>query len=170
MRVEANFPERGSACGRMPMLARVPHAASNTPRTPPVTANRMLSVRSCRTTRPRLAPRAARIANSRVRPVERASRRLAMLTHAISRTKPTAPSKTQRRGATSPTMSCLSGTRRFRCPYRRQDMLSPGLGDAVHIGTCFASVTPGFSRATASMPMLMRRSRNVGSVHCPTGT
>ena len=55
-------------------------------------------MRSWRTTRPRLAPSERRMANSRVRPVERASRRFATFTQAIKSTKQTAASSTKRKG------------------------------------------------------------------------
>src|SRR6266516_1435180 len=47
--------------------------ASSKPPTPPSTASNMLSVRSCRTNRHRLAPSARRNANSRARVMPRAS-------------------------------------------------------------------------------------------------
>ncbi len=56
-----------------------------------------LSVSNCRMIRPRPAPTAARMAISRLRPVARASRRLATLAHAMSSTKPTAPASTHKR-------------------------------------------------------------------------
>src|SRR5206468_2871799 len=59
---------------------------------PCVPANHRLSTTNCRTMRARLAPTAARIAISRVRAVDFASSRFAMLAHAISSSTPTAPS------------------------------------------------------------------------------
>ena len=61
---------------------------------PPIMESSTLSVRSCRTMRPRAAPMAARIAISRERPIARANSRLATLAQAISRTQPTAPINT----------------------------------------------------------------------------
>src|SRR5215472_10759033 len=58
-------------------------------------------------TRPWLAPSAARMANSRLRPVDRASSRLATLTQAISNTNPTAANSTRRNGRMSRTMTSL---------------------------------------------------------------
>ena len=54
---------------------------------------------SWRTMRPRPAPRAERMANSRWRPVARTSRRLATLAQAISNTSPQAPSQHEQRRA-----------------------------------------------------------------------
>ena len=65
------------------------------PRTPPATATRMLSVNSWRIMSARRAPRAIQTAISRRRPVARTSRRLATLAQAIRSTTPTAPIKTQ---------------------------------------------------------------------------
>src|SRR5204862_546517 len=58
---------------------------------PPATPSTMLSVRSGRTSRDRLAPRAARIAISLRRASARGRTRLAMLVQAMSRTNATAP-------------------------------------------------------------------------------
>ena len=62
-------------------------------------ASRMLSVSSWRASRCQPAPRAVRMATSFSRPAARASRRLATLAQAISRTSATEPSSTSRRGA-----------------------------------------------------------------------
>ena len=64
------------------------------PISPPATARSVLSVSSWRTSRPRPAPSAARIASSRLRRSMRASIRFATFAQAISRTQPTAPSST----------------------------------------------------------------------------
>ena len=64
--------------------------ASRRPASPATPARTQLSVSSCRTTRPRPAPSAARSAISRVRPAARASRRFAMLAQPMSHTTPTA--------------------------------------------------------------------------------
>ena len=63
--------------------------ASRRPASPATPASTQLSVSSCRTTRARPAPSAARSAISRVRPADRASRRFAILAHAMSHTTPT---------------------------------------------------------------------------------
>jgi hypothetical protein len=51
----------------------------------------MLSVNSCLARRARLAPRAKRMANSLLRAVKRASRRVAIFAQAINNTSVTAP-------------------------------------------------------------------------------
>ena len=59
-------------------------------------ASTTLSANICRTSCSRLAPIAARIANSRRRSVARANSRFATLAQAISRTRPTAPQRIKR--------------------------------------------------------------------------
>ena len=66
-------------------------APTPAPMIPPIAARTRLSVSSWRTTRPRPAPRAERIASSRPRAVARASSRLATLAQQMSSTKPTTP-------------------------------------------------------------------------------
>ena len=100
---------RGSPDGKCCSAPFVPHAASNSPSPPPASASSMLSVRSCRTILPLPAPRAARTANSRLRPIERAMSRLATFTQAIKSTNPTAASNTSSNRRTSPTICSLSG-------------------------------------------------------------
>ncbi len=70
----------------------------------------MLSARNWRTSRARPAPSAARTATSRIRDCARASWRLATFTHAISSTKPTAPSSTNSVCLTFCTIRWCSGT------------------------------------------------------------
>ena len=60
--------------------------------------------------RPRLAPSAARTAISCCRASARDSSRLATFAHAISSTKPTAPSSISSDRRTSPTTCSCSGT------------------------------------------------------------
>ena len=66
-------------------------APTAAPSTPPTAASTRLSVSNWRTTRPRPAPSAERIASSRDRAVARASSRLATLAQQMSSTKPTTP-------------------------------------------------------------------------------
>ena len=82
---------------------------------PPTRLSNALSVKHCRTSRPRLAPRATRIANSRSREIARASIRLATLAHAIDNTSPTAPKSSQR---VDPTTSSTGGRSRLTCKER----------------------------------------------------
>ena len=67
---------------------RLPHQAAGTARAPPINASTILSARSCRTSRPRLAPSACLMAISQRRLEARAKSRLAMLAHATSNTIP----------------------------------------------------------------------------------
>ena len=71
--------------------------ATTNPTAPAATPSSRLSARSCRNSRPRPAPSAARTAISCRRPVARASSRLATLTHAISSTSVTARNQHQQR-------------------------------------------------------------------------
>ncbi len=73
-------------------MSMVSHANADAD-APPATASSVLSVSSCRTSRPRPAPSAARIASSRSRPSIRASVRLATFAQAISSTSPVMPSR-----------------------------------------------------------------------------
>ena len=76
---------------------------------PPARESNTLSVSNWRTMRPRPAPIAARMANSRLRPVARTSSRLATLAHAISSTSPTAPSIVSSELRASPMMLSRNG-------------------------------------------------------------
>ena len=87
-----------------------PAAASAKPRAPPKSASSVLSVSSWRTSRPRPAPSAARIASSRLRRSMRDSIRLATLAQAISSTQPTAPSSTSSVGRARSVSSSPSPT------------------------------------------------------------
>ena len=87
------------------MIKRIPSGASARPSAPPTNDRNTDSVRTCRSTRPELAPSAVRIAISFWRPKALAKIRLATLTHAISSTHATAPSRTSMAGRTSLTRS-----------------------------------------------------------------
>ncbi len=101
---------RGNVRGTAATAARVPQAASSSPKPPPAIASPRLSVRSCRIRRPWPAPE--RCANRKLPAacLERASSKLATLTHAISNTNATAPSRTSNTGRTSPTICSRIGT------------------------------------------------------------
>ena len=73
----------------------------------------MLSVKVWRINRPRDAPIARRTAISRYLEDDRASSRLAIFTHAISKTKLTEPSNTISITFAFPTTSFCSGTSRI---------------------------------------------------------
>jgi len=80
------------------------------PNAPPVSANKVLSVRSCRMMRERLAPSAVRSDISLTRAAERTSMRLATLTAAISSTSVAAAIRTSKANRTSPRMNSLTGS------------------------------------------------------------
>ena len=81
---------RGSSGGLSAMSARTPSIATTMPSTPPNAARSMLSVSSCRISRPRPAPSAVRSANSPRRWTPRARSRFVTFTQAITSTSVTA--------------------------------------------------------------------------------
>ena len=102
------------------------------------------------------------MANSRSRDAARASSRLAMFTHAISSTSPTAARSSHKVDPTFPTSSCCSGRARistpafvlgYSCARRRATTSSSACA--------WASVAPGRSRASdvdeARLPVLHPR-------------
>ena len=103
----------GMPCGIWPAAqvtsARVAIQLSPTPSMPATSASSTLSISSCRTISPRLAPSAVRTAISLLRARARESSRLVTLAHAISRTRATAPDKTRTLPRTSATRSSRSG-------------------------------------------------------------
>ncbi len=112
----------------------------------------MLSVSSCRTSRPRLAPCDSRMAISRRRAVARASSRLPTLAQAISSTRPTTPSSSSEALTTAwrscgLMAACGNGTRwkvrpRLSFVYSRSSRLAMAV-----ISACAAGiVTPGRNR------------------------
>ena len=105
---------------------------------------------------------ARRIANSRCRDVARASSRFATLTHAISRTRPTAPVSTSSAGFTGATIrSCIPTSSYFGGgggPLPN----GPGAGGRlaricgrrlVTSAAAASGVMPGFSRTSGEPPM-----------------
>ena len=162
---------RGNASGSAASTDVVPAFATINPSAPPAAPRSTLSVSNCRITRHGLAPSAARIANSLVRPVERASNRFATFAHAMSSTKLTAPSSTSKMPLTSPTIWVFSGTSVMPDPLLESGYASARLFAIASTSARACSiVTPAFSRPTTRVPIPMRRSRNVGSFHCPSGT
>ena len=103
------WSSRGVFCGPSATSARVIHSASATPAAPPASARTRLSVRSCRTMRPLPAPSAERITISPSRAAARTSSRFATLAAAISRTRPTAPSRSSSFLRRSPTIVSCNG-------------------------------------------------------------
>src|ERR1700723_2617311 len=88
---------RGSAAGSAASTALVPHFARTRPSAPPAIPSSTLSVNSWRITRNWLAPLAARMANSRARPPQRASSRLGTLAQRVSKHKPHRAQKDEQR-------------------------------------------------------------------------
>ena len=84
-------PRRGTSPGLKATNAATSTHATPMPPTPPSAPSIKLSVRSCRTIRPRPAPIADRRANSRPRSLAPTNRRFATLAQAISSSRPTAP-------------------------------------------------------------------------------
>ena len=99
----------GNPGGLRATKARTPATAMPIPSTPPIMARSRLSVSSCRMSLPFAAPSAARMANSARRWAPRASRRLVTLTHAMSRTRNTAPSTASSAGLTLRVTSICRG-------------------------------------------------------------
>src|ERR1022692_392258 len=93
--------ERSMPRGIIAMIVFSRAHAKPRPNTPPEAAKAKLSIRNWTKIRPREAPTDARTATSFCRVAPRASNRLATLTQAIKRTKPTAPSRNHRPVRTS---------------------------------------------------------------------
>ncbi len=100
---------RGSRSGQKRRKIPVPRTASKSPSEPPQMPSTLLSIKHWRNRRPVGAPKATRNANSCPRETTRVNRRLATLTHAISRTRLTALRSSHRVGLTSWTSSLCSG-------------------------------------------------------------
>ncbi len=88
--------------------ASVVHIASAIPNAAPHPASSRLSVRNCRSSWPRVAPNAARIATSRRRASARVNSRLVTLTQAINSTHATAPDNITSMGFTRATVCSAS--------------------------------------------------------------
>ena len=99
---------RGRLAGYRNTTARTQKCASQRPIRPPVTDNNTPSVIVCRSSRARLAPRAARTANSRRRAPARAMLKFARFTQPISRTRPAAACSTHTARLASPTIASCS--------------------------------------------------------------
>src|SRR5437016_12489814 len=100
----------------------VPNFANSSPAAPPRTDNSALSVSVFRMSRPRPAPRAARITSSRRSATARIISKLAKFAHAISKTRPTVPKSTSSADRTSPTSHSCSGTNwLFRSLYPAEE-------------------------------------------------
>ena len=91
---EPVWPSRGKPAVLTVSSARIPRYPATRPSAPPANDSIKLSVSSCCMMRQRPAPSATRTASSRRRPVARINSKFATFAHAISSTKPTAPSAT----------------------------------------------------------------------------
>ena len=135
----------GAAC----MNKRSPNSGTRSPAAAPREAKTTLSARSCRTSRSRPAPSAARIVNSRWRRAARATSRLATLAQAISSTKLTAPSRMSSSGRVLPysrSCSVATSTVASRRNWGRYSFVRSN--SAVSSVRAWAMVTPGASRPT----------------------
>jgi hypothetical protein len=138
------------------------------PTAPPASDSTMLSVSNWRTMRLRLAPMAARTANSLRRVVERASSRLATFAQAISSTNPTAPNSTSRVEPTSPTITLVSGFTLMPCFALDLGYASASRAAMALISDCAREgSTFGLSLATTYRPGCMSRERTKLLSHCP---
>ena len=131
----ADCPGSGAMSLRAPRLTQ----ATNRPRPPPMTDSSRLSVSSCRTMRPRLAPSARRSASSGPRTVPRASRSAATFAHAIRSTSATAASTVTSGSVAHPNITSRTG--RARTPHWPPDI-------APRSAAAASSVTPGRKRPT----------------------
>ena len=138
----------GSELGIRDSRKPIPQIASNIPPSPPAAAISRLSVSNWRTRRERLAPRAARTANSCSRVVALASIRLARFAQAISRTNPTAPSRISSACLTSPTSCSRTGITFAPMPLLTGNSFSTSEATPDISACACGTVTPGFRRAT----------------------
>ena len=99
----------GMSAGMAAVSAESAHCPRMSPATLPRAQRTRLSATSCRTRRPRPAPSAVRIANSRMRVKARDSVRLATLTQAMKRRRATPAVSSRSCGRTSVTRSSCSG-------------------------------------------------------------
>ena len=136
----------------------VPHRAMSAPMAPPASASNTLSARNCLTSRPRLAPSAARVTTSRARTVIRASSRFATFAHAAASTSPTAAKSIHRDRRIEPSTTSETGTTRTptraavprNCSSKRAAMTRSSAAAA-------SGDTPAFRR-----PMTLSRPRRAG--------
>ena len=115
-------------------------------------ASSTLSVRNWRTSRPRLAPIAARTATSRSRTVARASSRLATFVHVMTSRNAAAPNSANSAGRKKPTTSVASGTARAEYSPLVDGCSAPRrLVSARSSAFAASGVMPGLSRKIDSM-------------------
>ena len=150
-------PSAGSPPGAAATSATMAQRARRIPHTPPMAASTRFSVSSCRTSRPRPAPSAARSDSSRRREVERASCRLAMLAQAMSRISATKPSRMSSVGRVFPTRYSRSGTTDAPTPALVAGNSAASARAMAERSACAcARVAPGLSMPTAQKAGLSR--------------
>ena len=143
---------RGKRAGAASGSSRTSVHASARPAAPPAADSTRLSVRSCRTSRERLPPSAARIVSSRWRAAPRESSRFAMLAQAMSSTRATALASTRIAGRTVSVRSSTSGRARTTTapPRPKKNSVDGGRGmlraAAVPSASACSGVAPGRSR------------------------
>ncbi len=137
----------GSVLGRTALRRSTPQTAKHTPSAPPARLSSRLSLRICAIRRPRRAPNAARIPISLLRPVTRASNRLATFTHASSSSSPTAPRSNSNAGRMYSKSACFIPTTDTSQPASLGVCRSMRRATALNSDCAPAIVTPGFRRA-----------------------
>ena len=149
---------RATASAAAAISRCTPSQATASPSAPPARASTAASAKNGRVSSLRPAPRAARTASSRSRPVSRASSRLARLAQTIRSTTATAANRVRRGARTSPTTVSRSGT----TPAARQPSLVSGCSSArcaraaPAAERASATPTPGARRPTASCQRIAR--------------
>ena len=140
----------GNSSGAIRGYSLVPTTASTMPQAPPASDSSRFSVTSCFTSRPRLAPAAARRASSFCLPMPATSSRLATLAQPMSRTKPTVPTRNVSIRSVPPNSASRIGTTRApRFPgFSPRASLSCRL-TAVASAAAASGDTPGFRRPMA---------------------
>src|SRR2546426_196977 len=118
--------------------------------------------------RPRVAPRARRMALSRVRAATRASSRFDRFAHAMSSTSPTAPSSRNIACLTSATRASRAVTSRVRQPRFDSGYASARRALIVSSSACaVARLTPGFNRPAVTMNRPSRGMPDILSLIAP---
>ncbi len=111
------MPGNSENCaGKNVLNAARPQPPTKRPTPPPMIDMTRLSVSSCWTICPRVAPTARRTDSSFCRTAALARRRVATFAQAMSRTQPTAPSSSSSAARTSPTQSSRIRRRLGPCP------------------------------------------------------
>ena len=127
---------------------RVPAKARRRPSAAPQHERLTLSVSTCRSSRKRPAPSAARIAISFCRAPMRANCKWERLAQTINITTPTAHISTTRAGRTCPLTCCSRGTSLGVIGFRSGCWLSSCFPKAVNSACALSTVTCGFNLPT----------------------